>query len=148
MPKYSDILSSFKSQETLSPVIWNDVKTDNPVLKPHIRKALLLIAEEFVNFLDIDFFIDDITFTGSLANFNYNQYSDLDIHVMIDFKKIDNNEEIVKKSVDGYRFMWNLRHNIRIKGHDVELYIQDINLLQLPLHEFYHLKIFDCLVFD
>ena len=55
------------------------------------------------------------------------QLDDLDVHVIIDFKKVDMNYDLVKKSVDGYRIMWNLKHNIRIKGHDVELYIQDVD---------------------
>ena len=79
------------------------------------------------NNLDYDAPIEDIILTGSLANYNYNEYSDLDVHIIIDFKKIDENIELVKKAVDGDRFLFNLRHNIKIKGHDVELYIQDIN---------------------
>jgi elongation factor Tu len=35
--------------------------------------------------------------------------------------------EMVKKAVDGLRFIWNLRHPVKIKGFDVELYAQDHN---------------------
>ena len=40
-------------------------------------------------------------------------------------QEINEDVALVKKAIDGQRFMWNLRHNIVIKGHDVELYIQD-----------------------
>jgi len=91
-----------------------------------IREKLLTIANEFYNEMEYKAKIQDIVLTGSLANFNWNKFSDLDVHVIIDFKEIDKNVELVKKAVDGQRFMWNLRHNVSIKGHDVELYIQDI----------------------
>jgi hypothetical protein len=92
-----------------------------------LREKLITIANEFYNNFGYDVLIEDIILTGSLANYNYNEYSDLDIHIVIDFSKINNNVKLVKNAIDGYRFMWNLRHNIKIKGHDVELYIQDIN---------------------
>jgi hypothetical protein len=69
--------------------------------------------------------IYDITLTGSNSNYNYNEYSDLDVHILIDFKDINDDEELVKKALDGQRFVWNLRHNVSLKGHDVEMYIQD-----------------------
>ena len=34
---------------------------------------------------------------------------------------------MVKKGIDGQRFIWNLRHNIVMRGHDIELYLQDVN---------------------
>ena len=69
--------------------------------------------------------IVDIQLTGSLANYNYTQYSDLDTHIIIDFKQINDDIELVKKALDGARFVWNQRHDIVIRGHDVELYLQD-----------------------
>jgi len=114
--------AQFTYNKQLNPKFWHDSLFDE-----RLREKLMTIANEFYDGLGYESPIEDVTLTGSLANFNYNEYSDLDVHVMIDFKKINSNEELVKKAVDGYRFMWNLRHNIRIKGHDVELYIQDIN---------------------
>lgn len=77
--------------------------------------------------MEFDTEILDIELVGSLANFNYNAESDIDVHIMIDFSDINDDIFLVKKAVDGQRFMWNLRHNIVIKEHDVELYIQDKN---------------------
>jgi len=32
---------------------------------------------------------------------------------------------VVKEALNGMRFVWNLRHNIYIKGHEVEMYFED-----------------------
>ncbi len=103
----------------LSPKFWEDGKMD-----PEIRTKLLAIAGDFWNSLKLEVPILDIQLTGSLANFNWNADSDLDIHIIIDFSQIDQNLELVRKALDGQRFMWNLRHPVVLRGHDVECYVQ------------------------
>ena len=108
--------------ETLNQKFWSE---DNK-FDPDIRKKLLSITDDFVDNLDLQGVeIDDITLTGSNSNYNYNEYSDLDVHVLIDFKDINEDEDLVKKALDGDRFVWNLRHNVNLRGHDVEMYMQD-----------------------
>lgn len=109
-------------QKELNPNFWSGDK-----FCPSVREKLLKIAEDFYSIFKIDLPVDDIQLTGSLANYNWTPKSDLDVHVLIDFSKVDPNKDLVKKALDGQRFIWNLRHNIIIRGHDVELYIQDIN---------------------
>jgi hypothetical protein len=93
---------------------------------PQIREKLIKIAEDFYNSLNLNVPISDIQLTGSLANYNWTDKSDLDVHILVDFSKIDDNVDLVKKSLDGMRFIWNLRHKVILRGHDVEVYIQDI----------------------
>jgi hypothetical protein len=109
-------------KEELNKSFWEDGKFD-----PHIRKKLLTIADDFYSALKFNAKIQDIQLTGSLANYNWTDKSDLDVHVLVDFEEIDDNTELVRRAVDGARFIWNLRHNLKIKGFDVELYVQDIN---------------------
>jgi len=109
-------------QEELNSSFWRDQQFD-----PSIRGKLLQIAEEFYATFKLEIPISDIQLTGSLANYNWTPKSDLDVHVLIDFSKINPDLTLVKKSLDGQRFIWNLRHNIVIRGYDVELYLQDIN---------------------
>ena len=109
-------------KEELNPFFWKDDKFD-----PKIREKLLMIANDFYSDLKFPAKIQDIQLTGSLANYNWTDKSDFDVHVLVDFSEIDENIELVKRAVDGARFMWNLRHNLKIKGFDVELYAQDIN---------------------
>ena len=105
----------------------DDTEASNYRFDSDIRKKLLQLAEDFYSSLGFDPEIKDIQLTGSLANYNWTDKSDLDVHVLIDFREIDENFTLVKKAVDGMRFIWNLRHKIKIKGYDVELYLQDIN---------------------
>lgn len=108
-------------QGELNTLFWENLNFDQSV-----RAKLLKIAEEFYAVFKLDIPIEDIQLTGSLANYNWTEKSDLDVHVLIDFSKINPDIDLVKKSVDGQRFIWNLRHNVIIRGHDVELYLQDI----------------------
>jgi len=107
---------------TLNQKFWSE---DNK-FDPGIREKLLSITDDFIHNLDLEGVdISDITLTGSNSNYNYNEYSDLDVHVLIDFKDINEDEDLVKKALDGPRFVWNLRHNVNLRGHDVEMYMQD-----------------------
>ena len=86
MESFNKILSSFYVQDSLNPKIWDDVDGQY-TMKPEIREKLLEIAEEFVSFLGIDIFVQDVTMTGSLANYNWSEFSDVDLHIMYDFKE-------------------------------------------------------------
>jgi hypothetical protein len=109
-------------QKELNTAFWQDQQFD-----PSIREKLLQIAEEFYATFKLEVPISDIQLTGSLANYNWTPKSDLDVHILTDFSKINPDIALVKKGLDGQRFVWNLRHNIVIRGYDVELYLQDIN---------------------
>ena len=66
--------------------------------------------------------------TGSLANFNWNRkYSDIDLHVIMDFSEVDERTDFVKKYFNAKRKMWNNEHKIKILGFPVEVYVQDVN---------------------
>jgi predicted nucleotidyltransferase len=69
----------------------------------------------FYGALKINAPIKDIQLTGSLANYNWTNKSDLDVHILIDFNDIDENVDLVKKALDGQRFIWNTRHKIVIE---------------------------------
>ena len=122
-------------KKELNQSFWKKITSDLPdsvgaedyEFDPTLRKKLLELAEDFYSSLGFEPEIKDIQLTGSLANYNWTDKSDLDVHVLIDFTEIDDNFSLVKKAVDGVRFIWNLRHKIKIRGYDVELYVQDIN---------------------
>jgi len=116
-------LSSFKIKGELNPDIWeNDFS-----IKSVVKRGLLEIAQEYYNTLGINAEIQDIVLTGSLSNYNYSRYSDFDLHIVIDFRDVNTDTELVKKYVDATRQIWNNTHDIKIKGFDVEVYVQDIN---------------------
>ena len=105
----------------LDPKFWKE----DDKLDPKIREKLLRIARDFYESVRIETEIIDIYLMGSMANYNYTKLSDLDTHIVIDFEDVGPSD-LVEKAVDGERFQWNTRHNILLRGHDVELYIQDI----------------------
>lgn len=107
-------------KKSLNPSFWQNDKFDHG-----IRRKIIKIVSDFLKEIELDAPILDLVLTGSLANFNYNKYSDLDIHIIIDFEQINNDASIVKDMLDGKRFVWNLRHNIFLKGHEVEVYFED-----------------------
>jgi hypothetical protein len=115
-------------QPSLNPRVWGvtDVNTA-PNIHPGLRNRLLVIAQDFYEALKVEIPIEDIHLTGSLANYNWTKYSDFDVHVLFDFTKINEDTALVKKALDGQRFMWNQRHPVQILSHDVELYAQDIS---------------------
>jgi len=119
---YATVFNEQYYNDELCPVFWH-----NNTFDQEVRESLLTIANDFYKHLKLDVPILDIQLTGSLANYNYTDYSDLDVHIIIDFKEINEDIELVKKALDGARFVWNVRHNIVINGHDVEVYIQDIH---------------------
>jgi hypothetical protein len=118
-----EVLDSFQLKPSLNPEFW-----DREVLKEDIRVQLMKIAQEFFDGLDSpeNLVIKDVIFTGSLANYNWSKFSDVDMHIIVDFSTIDAQEEFIKILFDSYKNLWNKNHNITIKGYDVELYLQDI----------------------
>ena len=109
-------------KDTLNPKIWTDMEID-----PEVQSQLKAIAEDILENVKIPSEIKDIIITGSSASYNWHKFSDIDLHILLDFKKIDENFELVKRMLDQTRINWNKTHNIFIRGHEVELYFQDIN---------------------
>lgn len=119
------IVKSFKPKDTLSPQIFEqDGKTFT--MREDIRKRLLEISDDFIETLGIEFFIHDIVLTGSLSNYNWSNFSDIDLHILIDFEDSDYDPELLKEFFDAKKNVWNEKHDITIKGYDVEIYVQDV----------------------
>lgn len=118
-------LSSFEIQNKLNPKFWK-----NDLLDSRIRLKLLDIADDFTDFLKVDWVKpEDITMTGSLANYNWSEeYSDIDLHIIMDFKKVDKRVDFVREYFQSKKDLWNQKHkDIRILNYPVELYVQDKN---------------------
>ena len=114
---------SFRVKDELNPKIWDDFKIDDEV-----REDLLKIAQDFYASTDLEADVDDIILTGSLANYNWSEkYSDYDLHILIDFTQVNDVVDLVKKYVDSVKSIWNKEHDIKIKGYEVEVYIQDVS---------------------
>ena len=116
-------LSSFEIKNELNPKFWKDKKLDS-----RIRLKLLDIADDFIDFLDINWVEpEDIIITGSLANFTWNEdYSDIDLHILYKFSDVDERTDFVEGYFDGKKKEWNDKHeNLKIFGFPLEVYVQD-----------------------
>ncbi len=120
-----DLIKSFELQDKLNSNVW-DINGDDPTMKKDIRKKLLEIAYEFIDFLDINIVITDIILTGSLANYNWSKYSDFDLHIVANFQQYPENQiELYEKLFNLKKMLFNQKHDITIKGFEVELYVQN-----------------------
>lgn len=113
-------------QDDLNSLLWVKDK-DSYKLKPEVREKLLAIAKEFYNYLEVDSEYEDIYFIGSMASYNWTSKSDIDLHLLFDYKKINKNTSLVEKYFDIKKKYWNDSHDIKIYGIDVELSCQEIN---------------------
>jgi len=109
--------------------IWN-INEDGARLDDEVRKSLIKIAMDFVQDLkknqDINIKIDDILLIGSITNYNWTPYSDIDMHISTDFSKLDMSKEDAQAMFDAIKTSWNSKHDIVMKNFDVELYVQDV----------------------
>jgi hypothetical protein len=126
MSNYEKIIDSFSVKETLNPKVWDNPESpEDATLKPKVKNALSKIAEEFTDYLGEDIFVEDVILTGSLSNFNWSEFSDFDLHILIDFKQFGKQAELYKELFNLKKQVFNDKHDIKIYKYDVELYAQD-----------------------
>ena len=112
--------SAFQMHDTLNPNIWEG----DELIKQDIKKVLTNIAHDYWESLDLGFKYSDITMTGSLANYNWSKFSDVDLHIIFDINKLGNNQDLIKDLLDFKTRKWNGEHDITVKDFEVELYLQ------------------------
>ena len=113
-------VQSVPYQETLNPLLWA-----NDRLKTEIRYQLLLIARNFTEFLNVkSIHLKDITISGSNASYGYSEFSDIDLHLVVD---IPSDKPELVELYDAKKNQYNFTYDIKIKNIDVELYVQDTN---------------------
>lgn len=126
MDNINTIISSFKQQNDLNSKIWYKSKGQEYKMNPKVRVKLLEIAHEFISFLDVDVVVSDIIMTGSLANFNWSKFSDIDLHIVADFEQFSKQElPLYEELFRLKKTIYNDKHDITIYGYDVEVYVQD-----------------------
>lgn len=122
-----EILDSFKLQTTLCPTVW-DLEENPPQLKNEVKLNLIKVSELFRDFIGVDFFVDDVIMTGSLANYNWSKFSDVDLHLVVDVTQFEEDKlELYTELFKVKKTIFNNVHNIKIYGFDVEVYVQDSN---------------------
>lgn len=130
-------LDSFKLSDAvtfhdhLNPALWAGHK-----LKPAIKEQLLIIAKDFLEELGVDDLdVTDITVSGSNAAYSYTAHSDLDLHILVDMRNL-NDDEVYKELFNAKKTLYNDSHHITINNVPVELYVQDANEPVVSLGEY------------
>lgn len=126
MSNLKSILNSFHLKDELNPKIWKPSRNDEKTMVPKVRARLLDIAYEFIEFLKVDVVVSDIIMTGSLANYNWSTFSDIDLHILVDFNQFPESQlPLYTELFTLKKTMYNDKHNITIYGYEVELYVQN-----------------------
>lgn len=103
----------------LNPKLW-----DNDRLKGDVRGALMRIADDFLDYVDVPVKVLDIVVAGGNANYTYTNKSDLDLHIIADISQTECDREAAEL-FDAKRLLYKKEHDVTVKGIPVELYIED-----------------------
>ena len=104
---------------SLNPKLW-----DHDHLKSSVRGALLRIAEDFLDFVDVPVRVLDIVIAGGNANYTYTGHSDIDLHIIADYSQTPCDREAAEL-FDTKRLLYKQELDLNIEDIPVELYIED-----------------------
>ncbi len=116
-----EFIKGFDEHQQLNPKLW-----DGNSLRPEVKIKLLKIAEQFRQFIDLDVPVIDIHITGGQVTYHYTEMSDLDLHLIIDYREIECDQE-VEELLDTKRLLFKQKHQIDIRGIPVEPGTEDVN---------------------
>jgi hypothetical protein len=116
--------STFENKTTLNPAIFD---LENDKMKIDVRESLLDIAKDFYEDLKVNAKYSDIWLVGSNANYNWSEYSDVDLHILLPFDEISDDTEFLTEFFNNKKTLWNDAHNIKIDIYKIEIYVQDAN---------------------
>ena len=120
--KVRNNMSNFRIYNyTLCPVLWDKAQH----LDPQVRASLLKMAYDFYEKTDLKAPVLDVYLMGSIANYNWTNESDADVHVIIDFTQLQMPPDTAKSAAKTMGAQWNMEHKASVKGYKVELNIQD-----------------------
>lgn len=113
----------FQIHDELNPKLWQDNQ-----LLPEVRQKIVDIVANFEEYVEIPIHIVDIVIVGSNAAYNYTQYSDLDVHVIVNPEMVTEIPEDIQTMIYNMKkSSFNKEFDIKIKGIPVELYVEDMH---------------------
>ena len=123
--KLNDIYENFEIHSQLNNKIFN---LDDNLMKQEIRQRLIEIADLFVSSMqenNVPIKVYDYWLVGSNAAYNYTKDSDIDIHIIVDMDIVADSY-LLRLLYDYIKSSFSQKYNIEVKGHEVELYLEDI----------------------
>ena len=122
LPEEFELEETIEKHEELNPLLFDADKK----LLPEIKEKLLAISAKFLDLLeknDIKIKVDDVILTGSNANFNYTNDSDIDLHILTTLEKGDKGL-LYQALYDAYRSLFAKKFDISLHGIPVEVYVE------------------------
>lgn len=114
----------FQVHETLNQKLFD---TTSQTLLPEVREKIMNIVTEFESYIEVPIEICDVQLVGSNCSYNYTDKSDLDVHIIANFNMVDLDHEVMQSIYNVEKSSFNKDYDIKIKGIDVEIYVEDIN---------------------
>ena len=123
--KPKDVKVVINYHKKLNPSLWKE-EDGTYVLIPKVKNSLNKIANEFIEYLNLPKLdVVDVIITGSNTNYNWTTFSDIDLHIVIDFEKAKKHYgELLEDYLTIKGKLWNHTHDIKIFNNPVELYVQ------------------------
>lgn len=117
------LCEDFQVHDTLNPKLFD---TTTNLLLPDVRKKIIEIVSSFEDYIQVPIDICDIQLVGSNASYNYTDTSDLDVHIIANFELVSCDETLLQALYDAKKSSFNKNTDIKIKGIEIEIYVQDI----------------------
>lgn len=116
------LFESIEVHDTLNPKLYNGME-----MKQEVFDKLTEIYKEFLDFIDIPLNIVDVEVVGSNASYNYNENSDIDLHIIVNSEVTYVEPTILRQLYNDRKGAFNRDYDITVEGISVELYIEDVN---------------------
>ena len=116
------LTESIEVHDILNPKLYNGME-----MKQEVFDKLTQIYKEFLDFIDIPLNIVDVEVVGSNASYNYNENSDIDLHIIVNSEVTYVEPTILRQLYNDRKGAFNRDYDITVEGIPVELYIEDVN---------------------
>lgn len=119
--RLQQLVDDVQARDSLHPAFWRESRLD-----PVVRERLLRMAELFLADTGFDELeVKEIVFAGSMAGYLYHSQSDVDVHISVDGSPITDDLKLLFQLFNSRSDDWNGDYDLRVRGHDVELFILD-----------------------
>ena len=117
--------SAVELHNTLNPKLW----TSDNKLRPAVRERLLRVVQKYIESSDVltEDDVIDVELLGSNASYNYTQYSDLDVHLIVNMEAVSCDPTLFQLACNAERSNFNKNYDIKIKGVELEMYVEDVH---------------------
>lgn len=116
------LTESIEVHDILNPKLYNGME-----MKQEVFDKLTQIYKEFLDFIDIPLNVVDVEVVGSNASYNYNENSDIDLHIIVNSEVTYVEPTILRQLYNDRKGAFNRDYDISVEGIPVELYIEDVN---------------------